>query len=91
MRNSKISITPFLELGIKCAVVSITGLLQLTVEMDSIVFIEVVGGQIRPTAKPPLGPFCRLHFKVSVVEVNRWHIWIPRMDHRTDSKGIEWE
>ncbi len=89
MRNKEILVTPLLKLSVVGRVVLITGLFQTRVEVSSILFVEVVRGQVRPTSKPPLDPLLRLNLKVSVVEVNGWDVRVPRMDHGTDSKGVE--
>ena len=92
MLDPEVIIAPSLELGIVFRVVLIAGLFERAVKVDRILFIQVVGSEVTAAAKPPprfASLPCFEHLEISVVEVQGWHMRIPRVDDGADATGEE--
>ena len=68
MLDPKVIVTPGLELGVILCVVIVAHIFQSSVKMDGVLFIQIVGGEVTASSKPPsLLPFRLLDLEVPVV------------------------
>ena len=72
MLDPEVIVTPGLELGVILSVVIVTHILQSSVKMDGVLFVQIVGGEVTASAKPPsLLPFRLLDLEVPVAVLSR--------------------
>lgn len=90
MRHPEIVVAPFLEASIVRAIVLIASGLQRLMEVYSVLLVEIVRRQIRSATEPPLLlAFAVDHLEVSIIEMDRRHQRVARMNHCADPGGKE--
>merc|ERR1719195_736208 len=88
--DAEVVIAPRLELAVIFGVVIVTDILQSAVEVNCVLLVKIVRGEVTPATEPPSLVAARLlHLEVSVVEVYGGDVRVAGVYHRTYSAREE--
>lgn len=87
--DKEIFVTPSFELWIQLPSMFVARIFERGMKMFCIFGVEIIGGEVGSSPKPPFSPTFSLDFKIPVVEVYRRHIWISGMDHAAYPQGVK--